>query len=438
MSELDDARKASRSARDVIAAMERLERERTGIRSLKIGYNKVFGYYIEVSNPNLGQVPQHFVRRQTLANGERFITPDLKEQESLIFNARERIEEIEKSLYRQVCQQVAARGEAIVRLGDGVAHIDVFVALAETASRHNYTRPKLTMDGTLDIREGRHPVVERVLPPGTFVPNDARLQIGGEQLLILTGPNMAGKSTYIRQVALIVLMAQVGSFVPASEATIGLVDRIFTRVGLQDDLATGQSTFMVEMVETASILNQATKRSLVILDEVGRGTSTYDGMAIAQAVVEYLHNHPRLGCKVLFATHYHELTEMQKLLPNVRNYSVAVAEKDGKVVFLHKIVSGAIDRSYGIHVAHLAGLPSSVTSRARQVLKELESTDNASPRRRRGERERPSPPEQIPMFSSPHPVVEELTKLDVANMTPIEAMSRLYELQEKAKRHKTD
>jgi DNA mismatch repair protein MutS len=438
MSELDDARKASRSARDVIAAMERLERERTGIRSLKIGYNKVFGYYIEVSNPNLGQVPQHFVRRQTLANGERFITPDLKEQESLIFNARERIEEIEKSLYRQVCQQVAARGEAIVRLGDGVAHIDVFVALAETASRHNYTRPKLTMDGTLDIREGRHPVVERVLPPGTFVPNDARLQIGGEQLLILTGPNMAGKSTYIRQVALIVLMAQIGSFVPASEATIGLVDRIFTRVGLQDDLATGQSTFMVEMVETASILNQATKRSLVILDEVGRGTSTYDGMAIAQAVVEYLHNHPRLGCKVLFATHYHELTEMQKLLPNVRNYSVAVAEKDGKVVFLHKIVSGAIDRSYGIHVAHLAGLPSSVTSRARQVLKELESTDNASPRRRRGERERPSPPEQIPMFSSPHPVVEELTKLDVANMTPIEAMSRLYELQEKAKRHKTD
>jgi len=432
-SELDEARRASSNAREVIAGMERTERERTGIRSLKVGYNKVFGYYIEVSKANQRQVPSHYVRRQTLVGGERFITPELKEYESLILNTREHIEELEQNLYRRVCRQVAGRGEAIGRLADAVAHIDAFVALAEAASRYNYVRPRLTLDGSIEIKEGRHPVVERALPPGSFVPNDTQLHLGDEQLVVLTGPNMSGKSTYIRQVALIVLMAQIGSFVPAREATIGLVDRIFTRVGLQDDLTTGQSTFMVEMVETASILNQATKRSLVILDEIGRGTSTYDGLAIAQAVVEYLHNHPRLGCKVLFATHYHELIEMERVLPRVRNYSVAVTEKEGRVVFLHRIVRGGTDRSYGIHVAQLAGLPRTVTSRAWQVLDELEnsSSGTAAGRGRGGGRQASA--SQIPLFTAPSPVIEELAKLDVSNMTPLEAISKLYELQKKTK-----
>ena len=435
--ELDEARMASRNAREIIAAMERTERERTGIRSLKVGYNKVFGYYIEVSKTNLKQVPSHYIRRQTLVNGERFITPELKEHESLILNARERIEELERSIYRQVCRQIADRGEAVARLADAVAHVDVFVALAEAASRYGYVRPQLTMDGAIEIKDGRHPVVESVLPPGTFVPNDTQLHIADEQLVVLTGPNMSGKSTYIRQTALLVLMAQIGSFVPAAEATIGLVDRIFTRVGHQDDLSTGQSTFMVEMVETASILNQATKRSLVILDEIGRGTSTYDGLAIAQAVLEYLHNHPRLGCKVLFATHYHELTEMEKVLPRVRNYSVAVTEKEGKVVFLHRIVPGGADRSYGVHVAHLAGLPTSVTNRAWRVLEDLENGRDGTADGRGVMQRREQQASQMPLFAVPPPLMEELAKLDVSNMTPLEAINELYELQDKANKPQT-
>jgi len=437
--ELDEVRRASRDAREFIAGLERTERGRTGIRSLKVGYNKVFGYYLEVSKANLKQVPSHYIRRQTLVGGERFITPELKEYESLILNASEHIEELERSIYRQVCQQVADRGEPVARLADTVAHIDVFVALAEVASRHGYVRPRLTMDGTIEIKGARHPVVERALPPGTFVPNDTRLNIGEEQLIVLTGPNMSGKSTYIRQVALIVLMAQIGSFVPADDATIGLVDRIFTRVGLQDDLATGQSSFMVEMVETATILHQATKRSLVILDEIGRGTSTYDGLAIAQAVVEYLHNHPRLGCKVLFATHYHELTELARVLPRVRNYSIAVAEKEGQVVFLHRIVPGGADRSYGVHVAQLAGLPRAVTSRAWQALRALEEDSRGLPSRREKRRRRPETAPQLPLLTTaPPPVVEELAELDVSNMTPLEAISKLYELQRKAKESQRD
>mgnify|MGYP005837199987 CR=1 FL=1 len=431
--ELDEARNASHNARDIIAGMEQAERERTGIRSLKVGYNKVFGYYIEVSKANLRQVPAEYMRRQTLVNGERFITPELKEHESLILSARERVEEMEKDLFRQVCRQVADRGDAIIRLAEAVAHVDVLVSLAEAAARYGYVRPRLTLDGVIEIKDGRHPVVERVVPPGTFVPNDTRLSINGDQLVVLTGPNMSGKSTYIRQVALIVLMAQIGSFVPAGEATIGLVDRIFTRVGLQDDLATGQSTFMVEMVETASILNQATKRSLVILDEIGRGTSTYDGLAIAQAVIEYLHNHPRLGCKVLFATHYHELTEMEKVLPRVRNYSVAVAEKEGDVVFLHRIVPGGADRSYGIHVAHLAGLPRAVTSRAMEVLAQLERHGNGAQPAVGGHRRKREQATQAPLFVLPSPLLEEVAALDVSAMTPIEAINKLFELQEKAR-----
>ena len=431
--ELDELRLASRNAREYIAGLERKEREQTRIKSLKVGYNKVFGYYIEVSNANLSQVPADYIRRQTLVGGERFITPELKEYESLILNARERIEELERALYRQVCSQIGERAQAISSLAEGVGHVDVFAALAEAASRYSYVRPSLTDGEGIEIKGGRHPVVERVMPPGTFVPNDTYLSTGDTQLIVLTGPNMAGKSTYIRQVALIVLMAQIGSFVPAESVAMGLIDRIFTRVGLQDDLATGQSTFMIEMVETASILNQATSRSLIILDEIGRGTSTYDGLSIARSVVEYIHNSPGLGCKTLFATHYHELTQLASTLPRVRNYTVAVSEEGSEVVFLHRIVPGGADRSYGIQVAQLAGLPRAVINRAWEVLRDLEG-DGRQESSPRAVRSRKQAALQISLFSSESsPLVEELLRVDVSNMTPLEAINALYELQQKAK-----
>ena len=430
--ELDELRLASRNAREYIAGLEQRERKRSGIRTLKVGYNKVFGYYIEVSNPNLSYVPTDYTRRQTLVGGERFITPELKEYESLILNARERIEEMERALYKQVCGQIGDRAQSIGSLAEGVGHLDVFAALAEVASRHGYVRPRLTEAEGIEIRAGRHPVVERVMPPGTFVPNDTCISTSDSQLVILTGPNMAGKSTYIRQVALIVLMAQVGSFVPAESVTMGLVDRVFTRVGLQDDLATGQSTFMIEMVETASILNQATSRSLIILDEIGRGTSTYDGLSIARSVAEYIHNNPRLGCKTLFATHYHELTQLGGVLPRVRNYSVAVSEDGGEVVFLHRIVPGGADKSYGIHVARLAGLPGAVINRAWEALRELEgdghhgrTTGPVGPKR--------TAAHQMPLFNESSQLVEEVLQIDPSNMTPLEAINKLYELQQKAR-----
>jgi len=338
--ELDELKKASRDARGYIAGLELKERERTGLRGLKVGYNQVFGYYIEVSKANVAQVPEEYIRRQTLVNSERYIVPELKEYESLVLNARERLDELEKTLYRQVCRQISESGAAISRLAAAIAQLDVFAGLGEIAVRNGYVRPSLDMGDVIDIKDGRHPVVEGVLPPGGYVPNDVYLSNGDAKIIVLTGPNMAGKSTFIRQAAIIILMAQIGSFVPATQAVIGLVDRIFTRVGLQDDLTTGQSTFMVEMVETAAILNQATPRSLVVLDEIGRGTSTYDGMAIAQSVIEHLHNDPRLGCKTLFATHYHELTQLANTLPGVRNFTVAVAEEDGDVIFLHRIAPG--------------------------------------------------------------------------------------------------
>ena len=433
--EFDELRLASSNSREYIAGLERKERERTGIRTLKVGYNRVFGYYIEVSNSNLSQVPSDYIRRQTLVGGERYITSELKEYESLILNAKERIEELERALYRQVCGQIADRAHAISSLAAGVAHIDVFVALAEAAARYAYVRPVLTDGGTIEIKGGRHPVVERVTPPGTFVPNDVQLSTGECQLIVLTGPNMAGKSTYVRQVAVIVLMAQIGSFVPADSATVGLVDRIFTRVGLQDDLVMGQSTFMVEMVETASILNQASSRSLVILDEIGRGTSTYDGLSIARSVAEYIHNDRRLGCKTLFATHYHELTQLAETLPRVRNYRVDVSEEGGEVVFLHRIVPGGADRSYGIHVARLAALPRAVINRAWEVLDDLEGdkSRDGSPRRSRA-RKNSAP--QMRLFNEPSPLEEELLGMDVSNMTPLEAINALYELQRRAEDHR--
>ena len=432
--ELDELKAAGRDARGFIAGLESRERQRTGIRNLRVGYNQVFGYYIEVSRSNLRQVPEDYIRRQTLTNGERFIVPELKEYESLVLNSRERIQELERSLFRQVCSQLAGYGEAIGRLAAGIAALDVFAALAEVAVRYDYARPKLNEGDAINIKDGRHPVVERTLGAGAYVPNDLQIANGEARVIVLTGPNMAGKSTYIRQAAIIVLMAQIGSFVPAAAAEIGLVDRIFTRVGLQDDLTAGQSTFMVEMVETAAILNQATPRSLVALDEIGRGTSTYDGLSIARSVIEYLHNDPRLGCKSLFATHYHELTELAQTLPGVRNFSVAVTEEEGRVVFLHRIVPGGADRSYGVHVAQLAGLPRAVVSRAWEVLAELER--GLEPGRGGGKGRRSgqeAATAQMPLFQPEEPLREAALALDIPNLTPLEAINKLYELQERAR-----
>jgi DNA mismatch repair protein MutS len=431
--ELDGLKVASSDARQFIAGLEKRERERTGIKNLKVGYNQVFGYYIEVSKPNLAQVPSDYVRRQTLVNGERFVVPELKEYESLVLNARERIAELERDLYRRVCAQIGEAATAISQLAAGVAQVDGVASLAEVAVRHGYVRPRLDLGNAIVIKNGRHPVVERVLAPGSFVPNDVQLSNDAARVIVLTGPNMSGKSTFIRQVALITLMAQMGSFVPAAEATIGLVDRIFTRVGLQDDLTTGQSTFMVEMVETAAIVNQATPRSLVILDEIGRGTSTYDGLSIARSVLEHLHNDPRLGCKTLFATHYHELTELAHTLPGVRNFSVAVAEEDGRVVFLHRIAPGGADRSYGVHVAQLAGLPRGVVNRAWEVLADLEQR-NGTGRRDGSKRRRSSAAIQLPLLDPAQPLLDEVLALDIPNLTPLEAINKLYELQEKVRR----
>jgi DNA mismatch repair protein MutS len=424
----DKLRQSARDARQYIADLERQERERTGIKNLKVGFNNVFGYYIEISKTNVGQAPTDYIRKQTLVNGERFFTPELKEYESLILNARDRLEEIETDLFRRVCRQVAADSERILELAGTLARLDVFTGLAEVAVRNHYNRPVLDNSNVIDIKEGRHPVVEQSLDAGSFVPNDIFLSNDDAQLIVLTGPNMSGKSTYLRQVALIILMAQTGSFVPAASARIGIVDRIFTRIGARDDLAAGQSTFMVEMVETANILNNATPRSLLILDEIGRGTSTYDGLSIARAVAEYIHNHQGLGARTVFATHYHEMVALAGYLPRVRNFNVAVIEEGGKVIFLHKIVSGGVDKSYGIHVAQLAGLPRPVLHRAREVLDELEN-DNAGkkPQKRKGE-----PAQQISLFGGEAAVEAEIKKLDIDGITPLEALNKLYELKKKA------
>ncbi len=422
--ELDSVATASRDAKHWVANLERTERKRTGIKSLKVGYNKVFGYYIEVTKANLAAVPEEYIRKQTLVNAERYITPELKEYESLILNAQERILDIEARLFRQVCEQVAAAAERLLSTARALAHLDVYVALAEVAIRNNYVRPVLTDGHEIEIIAGRHPVVELTRREEPFVPNNARFS-QEEGILIITGPNMSGKSTFLRQVALIVLMAQIGSFVPADEARMGLVDRIFTRIGAQDEIWAGRSTFMVEMVEMANILHHATNRSLLILDEIGRGTSTYDGMSIAWAVVEYIHNHPRLRAKTLYATHYHELTELADILPRVCNYNVGVAEDGDKVIFLHKIVPGGADRSYGIHVAQLAGLPKTVIHRAEEILEELERDSQRSPIRPK----RIAEIRQLTLFPETSPIIEDLKKLDIESMTPLEALNKLYELQ---------
>ncbi len=433
--ELDKLRLTTKNAKQYLANLERQEREKTGIKSLKVGYNRVFGYYIEVSKSNLPQVPQHYIRKQTLVGGERFFTPELKEYESLILNAQDKIGELEAGIFHRICHQVATVSERILAAANALASIDVSSALAEVAVRYDYVRPELNTDNKIIINQGRHPVVERSLIDSDFVPNDTYLSNDDTQLIILTGPNMSGKSTYLRQVALIVLLAQTGSFVPANSATIGLVDRVFTRIGAGEDIAAGQSTFMVEMIETANILNNATPRSLIILDEIGRGTSTYDGLSLARAVAEYIHNYPKLGAKTLFATHYHELVELAGFLPRVKNFNVAVIEERGKVIFLYKIVPSGVDKSYGIHVAQLAGLPKSVVHRAQEVLEELEEDSSKASAKRslKGRRPKEVVPQQLPLLGQKSPLLKELEKLDVDSLTPFEAITKLYELQKKAK-----
>ncbi len=422
--ELDNVVESSRHAREWIANLETIERERTGIKSLKVGYNKVFGYYIEITHSNTGQAPDDYIRKQTLVNAERYITPEMKEYEALVLNAEERIREIEGRIFKQVGSQLGGSARMVLETSRSLGQLDVLASLAETAALNNYTCPDMTEENVLEIRDGRHPVVEKGFSAERFVPNDASFE-DGEIVRIITGPNMSGKSTFLRQAALIVLMAQMGSFVPASSARIGLVDRIFTRIGAQDEIHAGQSTFMVEMLETANILNNSTGRSLLILDEIGRGTSTYDGVSIAWAVVEYIHNHPALRARTLFATHYHELTQMSELLPGVRNYNVAVSEAEGKVVFLHKIVPGGADRSYGIHVAQLAGLPRPVIQRASEILKTLESSSG------KAVKINPEAPQQMALFPETNPMLDELKALDINNLSPIEALNKIYEWQRK-------
>ena len=406
-----------------IAAIEAAERERTGIRTLKIGFNRVFGYYIEVSKSFIDQVPPEYIRKQTLANCERYITQELKELENQVLTAKERLTALEYQIFQRLREHLASQASRVQLTAVAVATADVLCALAAVAVQRGYCRPEITLDGQLSIRDGRHPVVEVMLKDSLFVPNDTVL--GGEhQVSIITGPNMAGKSTYMRQVALIVLMAQMGSFVPAKSAKIGLVDRVFTRIGASDDLASGQSTFMVEMAEVASILKYATSRSLLILDEIGRGASTYDGMAIARAVLEHAANPRKLGAKTLFATHYHELSTIEAELPNVKNYNIAVKKRGSDMIFLRKIVPGAAEMSYGVEVAKLAGLPNTVVSRAREILKELESEGRPQVVQAAAE-----PQDQISMMDMRQTeVCEALAAISVETLTPIEAMNQLYKL----------
>lgn len=421
---VDELRKASKEGKNWIAALEGKERERTGIDSLKVRYNQVFGYYIEITKANLARVPADYIRKQTLVNAERFMTPELKELEERVTGAEVKLLALEQSLFTQLRDRLAKEAHRLDAMAGTLAQIDVLAGLAETAALNRYARPLVDDSGTITIRNGRHPVIERLHDDVSFVPNDTDLDLESNRLLILTGPNMAGKSTYLRQVALIVLMAQTGSFVPADEAHIGLVDRIFTRVGASDNLAGGQSTFMVEMIETATILNSATRRSLILLDEIGRGTSTYDGLSIAWAVAEYIHDRTHLGARTLFATHYHEMTQLEAQRDGIRNYRVAVQERDGEVLFLRKIVAGGADRSYGIHVAKLAGLPAEVIARAQVVLSQLEQPESTVTGQTREQGDRISQP--LPL---PHPVIEEVKQIDLFSLTPLDALNRLAELQ---------
>lgn len=430
--ELDEQRRLARGGKELLAGIESAERERTGISSLKVRYNKVFGYYIEISKSNLGRVPQEYERRQTLTNAERFITPQLKELESRILSAEERAMSRERELYQQTVELLKVEAPRIAATAGAVAVADVLAAFADRAIKRDYCRPLMEPSRRIVIRDGRHPVLEELQRDPPFIPNDVIIDPDEHSIILLTGPNMGGKSTYLRQAALIVLMAHAGSFVPAAEATIGLTDRIFTRVGASDMLARGESTFMVEMTETANILRYATPSSLVILDEVGRGTATFDGLSLAWSIVEYLHDRPEHAARVLFATHYHELTDLARQLPRVINRSMAVKEWQGSILFLHRVVDGPSDRSYGIHVARLAGVPSDVCSRAEEILENLERNELTF----LGESQAHGAPggriEQLDLFPPPNEeIFRELERVDVNRVTPLEALDLLARLKEK-------
>ncbi|MGH7874929.1 MAG: DNA mismatch repair protein MutS, partial [Candidatus Binatia bacterium] len=433
--ELDDIRGARSHAKEWIAAFEAGERRRTGINSLKVRYNRVFGYYIEITKSHLSAVPQDYIRKQTLANGERYVTPELKEYEARVLNSQSLLEKLEAELLGRVRGQVATHYPALKRSSVALASIDVLLSLAEVAESCHFIAPQVDNDLMLAVRDGRHPVVEANLGRGAFVPNDCVIDPDHHQILMLTGPNMAGKSTYMRQIALIVILAQMGSFVPASTAHVGIVDRIFTRIGATDSLSRGESTFMVEMKETANILQHATRRSLILLDEVGRGTSTFDGISIASAVAESLHERPERP-RTLFATHYHELTDLARLKERIKNFNFAVKEWQGDIIFLRNIVEGAASHSYGIHVARLAGLPPLVIERAKDILVHLEG-NGANDRGRVNSfgQSAGDQPKQMTLFTSAdNKLRDQLLSMDVSRMTPIEALNTLFKLSEEAKK----
>ena len=427
--ELDELHSIASDNKTWMQNFELKIKEETGIKTLKVGYNKVFGYYIEVSKGQSANVPDYFVRKQTLVNAERYIVPELKDFENKILSAKEKIEQLEYYIFTQLREKIRSQIVQMQETARALANIDVLVSLAEVAFKYNYVCPELNNRSEIKIYDGRHPVVERLLEREIFVPNNTTLNDNDERMIIITGPNMAGKSTYMRQVALLVLMTQMGSFIPARQATICPVDKIFTRVGASDDLATGQSTFMVEMNEVAQILRYATKDSLIILDEVGRGTSTFDGMSIARAVMEFIHE--KIKAKTLFATHYHQLIALEDVMNGVKNYSVAVKERGNDIVFLRRIVPGGTDRSYGVHVARLAGLPKKVIDRAQDILEEYDNCETACSVQITPRAEKETAPMGSLFASS---LQQQILKMDVMAMTPIEALNALYKLQDEAKR----
>ncbi len=443
---LDELRSILRDGKSWIARLEEQEKKKTGITTLKVRYNKIYGYYIEETKKNLDAVPENYIRKQSLVNCERFISQELKEYEEKILGAEEKMIVLENEILQTLREKVAKEGKRVQQMAAKIAEIDVLLTFSEVSSKYNYSKPEMNNGFELVITEGRHPVMERMDLETGFIPNDTNMDCDQNRIMIITGPNMAGKSTYLRQVALIVLMAQMGCFVPVKEAKLGIVDKIFSRVGAQDNILKGQSTFMVEMNETANILNNATNRSLIILDEIGRGTSTFDGISIAWSVVEYLHDKSKAGAKTLFATHYHELTELSMILDGVKNYNVLVREWNDKIIFLRKIAEGGSDKSYGIQVARLAGLPDEVLSRAKEVLSNLEKKEfNEAGVPTLGQKQKSSDseekkPDQLQLFREQqnHLLLQELEKIDINNTSPIEALSILNELKKKVKEDKRD